>query len=34
MTEKVKVEKDGVNVDDLDDANAAVNEGSDSSFVE
>ena len=30
VTEKVKVEKDGVNIDDLDDANAAVNEGSDS----
>lgn len=30
ITEKVKVEKNGVNIDDLDDANAAVNEGSDS----
>lgn len=30
ITEKVKVEKSGVNIDDLDDANAAANEGSDS----
>ena len=34
MTEKAKVEIDGVNIDDLDDANAAVNEGSESSFAE